>query len=142
MRGRASPFSLVIDGEMGPKKHSREIPGGAMTYRTAAAAAAPVIQPEGAEAGTCRSCDASIWWVYTTGGQPMPLDTEPDLRNNDVVGNIEMVRVGGEWRAEQLAQTECLFEVERERWRSHFATCPHATKWRSPPLPRQRRGQA
>jgi hypothetical protein len=83
------------------------------------------VMPEGAREDVCRSCSRPVWWVQTAGGRPMPLDLHP-LAD----GNIEMVRVGSTWLAEQLPQTEALFDLERPRWCSHFATCPDARAWR------------
>ncbi len=82
---------------------------------------------ETAEQGTCRSCGAPIWWVCTAASaQRIPLDAQPDPE-----GNIEMVKVGGSWLAGVLEQTEALFDVDGAlRWRSHFASCPDADRWR------------
>lgn len=96
----------------------------------------PDLQPEGAEAGLCASCHQPIWWVITTAGRCMPLDNSPHAE-----GNIEMTRIGPDWRAEVLAQVESLFDVPRLRWRPHMVSCPDAARWRRRghgQVPRQR----
>jgi hypothetical protein len=90
-------------------------------------------RPEDADGGSCRSCGRPIWWVTTSAGLPMPLDSRPTAE-----GNIEMVQGPAGWRAEQLAQVEALFDVQRPRWMPHFATCPHADSWRHRGTPARR----
>lgn len=68
----------------------------------------------------CDSCGAEIRWVTTEGGRPMPLDPAPHPNGNVVVGLRDRYRVltGPQLPAEGVA------------WRSHFATCPHASRHR------------
>lgn len=76
----------------------------------------------GPSATTCRSCGAPLLWVRMESGKRMPLDSVPDP-----LGNIcaLMDRDTGQhvgWYARDLDKAQ--------RYRSHFATCPHAEKWR------------
>lgn len=100
---------------------------------------APAIQPEGSEKGTCPRCGHAVWWVLSTDGRSVLLDIEPDQPENAIMGDVEMVRVGEDWRAEQLAQRESLFEVPRLRWRLHLPTCPATDHRRSNQVPEQRK---
>lgn len=84
-------------------------------------------QPEQAETGKCRSCRQPVWWVTTTDGVSVSLDVEPDPD-----GTIEMRRVSDVWLAAVLEQAECLFPVDRPRWRSHLTSCPQAGQRRAP----------
>lgn len=101
---------------------------------------AVAVQPENGELGTCPACQGMVWRVSTASGEGMLLDTEPDPRGNHEAGTVEMALVNGEWRAEQLAQVECLFEVDRPRWRPHCGTCPRSRPDRTDGMPTQRRG--
>ncbi len=83
----------------------------------------------------CRSCGAEVFWAQwrgpggTTGGW-MPVDAVPDGRSphkggGDVV--LSLSRSTGQltvekWRAEH--------GEKRNRYTSHFATCPDAKGWR------------
>lgn len=69
---------------------------------------------------TCRTCKAPIIWAEShTTGKPMPLDAVP---RGD--GNLSLVK--GVARAYDLEDAALL----RERYASHFATCPDADEWR------------
>lgn len=64
----------------------------------------------------CRSCGATILWVVTMRGRPMPLDAEP-------------VADGTVW----IENGHVMLGTPPDgviRWRSHFATCPQADRWR------------
>lgn len=68
----------------------------------------------------CRSCGAPIRWAKTTNGEAIPLDPAPVTG-----GNIELCDgVAHVFTPGQIA----LFQ--RERFVSHFVTCPHAAQWR------------
>lgn len=77
----------------------------------------------------CRSCEASIFWVRTTHGGRMPLDALPLEAGTILVALAQ--------RGELLG---IVLPPERLHWardldvplfRSHFASCPDAEKWRS-----------
>lgn len=80
------------------------------------------------QASTCRSCGASIVWIETAAGRPMPLNVAPD----PVRGNV-IVDEGGKRGA--VASGD---ELERMRAEgvplriSHHATCPNAAQHRTP----------
>jgi hypothetical protein len=80
--------------------------------------------PRGAEvpadADACKSCSAPVIWAeWATTGRPAILDAAP-------VPDGNLALVAGKVRHYQPADAK----VHRERYRSHFATCPHAGQWR------------
>lgn len=73
----------------------------------------------------CVSCRAPIVWVTSsTTGRPVPLDAEPTADGNVVLRDGQAVVLGKAGLAELPA--------DAPRFRSHFATCPHAGQWRAP----------
>lgn len=73
----------------------------------------------------CRSCKALVLWVqWATSGKRMPIDVTPHLIGNVVVAFR---------RAENLMIAET-FDPKRHdgrnRYISHFTTCPQATQHR------------
>ena len=72
----------------------------------------------------CRSCGAPIRWVETDRDRRMPLDPEAHLE-----GNLVVVVEGGRTIARMF---QPLFDVDAERYRSHFVTCPNADQHRKP----------
>lgn len=83
----------------------------------------------------CRSCKAPIVFAVTEpGGSWNPLDPDPVED-----GNVELVGRDGEFQGkpgaircrtltrDEVAQIQL---VPTPRYRSHFATCPQASKWR------------
>lgn len=76
------------------------------------------------EATRCRSCGAPIFWATTRMGKTMPVDAQPTRD-----GNVAITRLSGEWLATVVrAKQRELFR--RERYTSHFATCPNAKQHR------------
>jgi hypothetical protein len=72
----------------------------------------------------CRSCKAKIVWAETLKGRRMPLDPKPVAD-----GNVEVKERG---RALPLAIVMTNVPTGGAlRFKSHFATCPQASKWRS-----------
>lgn len=68
----------------------------------------------------CRSCEAEIVWATSERtGKPMPLDATPTANGN-------MVMIAGKARG----YTEEDAKLHRDRYTSHFATCPDADKFR------------
>lgn len=62
----------------------------------------------------CSSCGARIAWANTSNNRRMPLDLTPREDGNVIIMNgIAHVMKAGE-------------ETDRERYVSHFATCPNA----------------
>lgn len=77
----------------------------------------------------CRSCQQPIRWATTPAGRVMPLDLDPHPD-----GNVRLGWVGGEQLALVLAGAEleaARIDDPRALYRSHFATCPDADRWRS-----------
>ena len=73
----------------------------------------------------CSSCGAAVRWVRTLAGKSMPLDAEPHPQGNVALDETgEVATVLGKGSAEKFAQLP--------RYRSHFATCPHAASHRRP----------
>jgi hypothetical protein len=74
---------------------------------------------------TCRSCGAEIRWARTQAGKAIPLDAGTRFEGNlvetgEYVDGTPVVRVVGkdEERGKKLL------------YKSHFATCRDADKWR------------
>lgn len=65
--------------------------------------------------GDCRSCGARIVWAKKADGKPTPLDpVEPGEGNIRIENGVAMVGKPG-----------------TGPYRSHFASCPDAGKWRT-----------
>jgi hypothetical protein len=83
---------------------------------------------------TCRSCGAPVEWVRTTEGRTMPLDPDPRLDGNlERTGSRSRTRQGTEVDVVRVVPTgdEPLPGIDPpDRFVSHFATCPHADRWR------------
>lgn len=71
----------------------------------------------------CRSCGASVRWAVTSANKKMPVDVAPV-----VDGNLVIEREGPTPEVRYLAADE---ETEKDRYVSHFATCPQAKEWRA-----------
>lgn len=79
----------------------------------------------------CRSCGAPIMWALTDQAR-MPLDAEPDPaglleiigRERDGTPLVRFVRSHPDVASDPS---------DPPRYRSHFATCPHAAGWRRDP---------
>ena len=66
----------------------------------------------------CRSCGRNIYWLKTSKGKLMPVDTQPSKDGNIVIEEgIATVVSQGSLFGEPL-------------YTSHFATCPQAPSWR------------
>jgi hypothetical protein len=66
---------------------------------------------------TCRSCGASVLWAVTKRGKRIPIDAIP---NPD--GNLFLV--------DGVAHPVLSAGKGLEKFTTHFATCPHAKRWR------------
>lgn len=78
-----------------------------------------------AKLGRCRSCGASIRWAFTLADRRIPLDPTPTD-----AGNLSIVSE----RASEYGMTPVVGPADptRDRYTSHFATCPHAAEHRRP----------
>jgi len=81
----------------------------------------------------CRGCKQPIVWVVTESGSKMPVNATPgpDGRFFGFVvggrfGRIEVEHVGSPSRRVRQAR----LDRDRNRYTSHFATCPQAGKHR------------
>lgn len=74
----------------------------------------------------CKSCGAAIWWALTQTNARTPVDAEqvPD-------GNMVLAWNKGlqELRVEAYREPE---HLGRNRYRSHFVSCPRASQHRKP----------
>lgn len=75
----------------------------------------------------CRSCGASIHWAITAEGKRMPLDANPDP-NGNLVASRKKVGAGEELHVRAFMPGLELNPdgTRRNRWASHFKTCPQA----------------
>ena len=77
----------------------------------------------------CRSCRAPIIWAMTERGKRMPLDADP-YTGPDPAG-LFVFRFDGDGRPYVLAVTpEAAAALGDAVYRSHFASCPDAKRWR------------
>lgn len=81
------------------------------------------------EASECRSCSAKILWVrWPQSGKHMPVDAVPDMRDaKEGGGDIVLTLKGGKF-GELIAEKFYAPKhgEKRNRYTSHFATCPNA----------------
>lgn len=70
----------------------------------------------------CRSCDAPIVWSHTSAGKALPLDADPDPS-----GSIQLRPDG---LAITMGPLDAEWSPDQPRYIPHFATCPHADRWR------------
>lgn len=76
------------------------------------------------QAVECRSCKALMFWVVTAKGNRMPVDAKPDPAG----GFVLTLKADGQLHAE--AFYEPTHGTKRNRYTSHFATCPNASQHR------------
>lgn len=82
--------------------------------------------------GKCRSCNALITWTITTSGKRMPVDPEPHPDGNVSVSGMHTdTGVVMQARVKSRPPEATLFTTAQPRYRSHFATCPHAAQHRT-----------
>ena len=72
----------------------------------------------------CKSCRAPMIWARTENGKNVPLDAEPTP-----AGNIHLRADGVAVYVKKDQMDNPLFPPER-RYKSHYATCPHAPEHR------------
>lgn len=73
----------------------------------------------------CRSCKAPMYWVITANGKTMPVNATPD----PVGGFVLALKADGKLYAEVF---DLSHDSRRNRYTSHFATCPNAAQHRNP----------
>lgn len=71
----------------------------------------------------CRSCRAPMFWVITADGKRMPVNATPDPKG----GFVLTLKSTGELHAEVAMPST---PANRNRYVSHFATCPQADQHR------------
>lgn len=80
-------------------------------------------------AAACRSCDAPVVWAKTIAGKAIPLHATDDGHPRPVPdGNLQLTSLDP--LIVDLVEPGTLFDNDGLRYRSHFATCPHADAWR------------
>lgn len=87
------------------------------------------------EPGECRSCSAEILWVvWPKSGKRMPVDAVPDMRPPPKGGDLVLALHGGEFGALHVEKySPQRHDSKRNRYTSHFATCPNAAEHRGRP---------
>ena len=80
----------------------------------------------------CSACGASIIWAETSAGARMPVDASPVPEGNVML----FPTIDRKWLAIVMGVSEAkgrdlLKANPRDRYVSHFATCPHADTLRS-----------
>jgi hypothetical protein len=78
----------------------------------------------------CRSCDADILWVEWASGRRMPVDAVADNRPVGRGGDIVLAhrKDADKLLAEKYEPGK--HDAKRNRYTSHFATCPNADEHR------------
>ena len=66
---------------------------------------------------TCKSCGATIRWHMTANGKKMPLDAQPCQGGNLIIDG-------------DTARTPTPNDAGKPTYKSHFATCLHASTHR------------
>lgn len=88
--------------------------------------ARPVTDPS-----KCRSCGADVLWAQWASGKKMPVDAEPDMRTPGKGGTLVLSVRGGAFGSLIVEKyDEATHGVKRNRYTSHFATCPNADEHR------------
>ena len=88
------------------------------------------------EYSQCRSCGADILWAkWPTSGKSMPVDAVPDMRPPDKGGGgLVLTLHGGEYGKLLLEKFDVArHDAKRNRYTSHFQTCPDAKTHRRAP---------
>lgn len=84
------------------------------------------------EPARCRSCGAEILWMkWPRSGKPMPVDAVADMREPEKGGGkivLTLKRELNELHGEVFNPK--LHDAKRNRYTSHFATCPNANQHR------------
>lgn len=78
------------------------------------------------DATRCRSCRAPIRWAFTEKGKRIPLDLEP-YQGDDPRG-LFVLRSGERGPVAVAAPADAF--ADEPHYRTHFVTCPNATRHR------------
>lgn len=79
----------------------------------------------------CRSCGAEVLWVvWRESGKRMPVDVEPDMRPPPKGGTLALTLSGGPFGTLFVEKYVPEMGPKRNRYTSHFATCPNASEHR------------
>lgn len=74
----------------------------------------------------CRSCGAKVFFAkHVLTGKRMIIDSEPSGDGNIVIEPDGKARV-------IAGRLEHAMYADRDRFTTHFATCPNAKQWRKP----------
>lgn len=88
--------------------------------------ARPVTEPT-----ECRSCKAEVLWAISRAGKRMPVDAVADNRPPPKGGTFVLALVGGEHGSMVFEKFDpARHDAKRNRYTSHFSTCPQAGEWR------------
>lgn len=84
------------------------------------------------EPSKCRSCGQEILWgLWPTSGKKMPVDATPDMRPPDRGGGKVVLSLDRRANVLKLAKFDPQqHDEKRNRYTSHFATCPNAAEHR------------
>jgi hypothetical protein len=82
----------------------------------------------------CASCEAPVLWAVTaTTGSRMPLDPEPRADGTiALIGSADDVEAPLALVLRPSQLREARNHGAPRLYRSHFASCPHAARWRRP----------
>lgn len=76
---------------------------------------------------SCSSCEAEITWALTKNDKRIPLDAAPVADGNLIIDHERATERGMTPVVHYLRKGE---ETTKDRYVSHFATCPNAEKFR------------
>lgn len=74
----------------------------------------------------CRACQAAIYWATTKNGKRIPIDVGPTPDGNIILA----ANPSGGVKAHVLSKGDAPPDPARNRYKSHFATCPKADYFR------------
>lgn len=77
--------------------------------------------------GLCRSCHAPVMWARGRKGADIILDPDPLPNGNIIFVDGDQTRYLGFETKKEFPDWET-----RDRYASHFSTCPEADEWRNP----------
>ena len=88
--------------------------------------ARPVTEPS-----ECRSCNGEVLWAVWASGKKMPVDAVADNRPAPKGGDLVLTLRGGQFGSLLVEKFYApKHGAKRNRYTSHFATCPNADQHR------------
>jgi len=84
------------------------------------------------EPSKCRSCGADVLWAQWASGKRMPVDSEPDMRPPPRGGALVLTHRKSADVLLVVKFEPAIHGSSRNRYTSHFATCPNADEHRMP----------